>query len=43
MNVTALALPSVEEIQAEAECIDKLIQRTTERIHSAGDINKFCI
>jgi len=40
MNVTALALPSVEEIQAEAECIDKLIQRTTERIHSADDVRQ---
>jgi len=35
MNVTTMALPSVQELQAEAEAIDKLIQRTTERINSA--------
>ena len=41
MNVTNMALPSVEEIQAEAEWIEKLIQRTTERISSAeGDVKQ---
>ena len=27
MNVTTMALPSVQEIQAEAEAIDKLIRK----------------
>jgi hypothetical protein len=41
MNVTKLPLPSVEEIQAEAEWIEKLIQKTNERIHAAeGDVRQ---
>jgi len=41
MSVTKLPLPSVEEIQAEADWIGKLIQRTNERIKSAeGDISQ---
>ena len=34
MNLTSTSMPSVEEILAEADGIDKLMKRTTERINS---------
>ena len=42
MNVR-VSLPSVEEIQAEADCVVKLIQTTNERIDSADGDLKLCL
>jgi hypothetical protein len=42
MKLTKISPPSVEELQAEAESIDKLIRKTTERINSSDcDLEQF--